>query len=229
MAEVVVEGVCKEYSTAGEPLVVLQGISLRVTAGESLAIVGPSGSGKSTLLHILATLDRPTSGRVQIDGLDPAILSEPELAEFRNRRIGLVFQDHYLLPQCTVLENVLVPVLGQGPVSGDKEQWAKSLLERVGLSDRLDHRPAELSGGQRQRCAIARALVQKPLLILADEPTGNLDRTSARGVSQLLLELQAEQGSMLVVVTHSLELAGLMQKQYELDAGQLSPLSARTL
>ena len=201
---------------------VLGGLDLRVHAGEFLSVVGASGSGKSTLLHLLGTLDRPTCGTVRLDGADPFALPEPQLADFRNRKIGFVFQDHHLLPQCTVLENVLIPTLiNTDGKSSETESWAKSLVERVGLSGRLDHRPAELSGGERQRVAVARALVRKPVLLLADEPTGNLDRRSAQAVGELLLDLHRQEQTMLVVVTHSAELAGLFAKRVEMNDGTL--------
>src|SRR5207253_4264054 len=171
--------------------------------GENAAILGPSGSGKSTLLSILGTLEPPTSGSVFLAGKNPFALDEAELAAFRRESIGFVFQDHHLLPQCTVLENVLVPFLADGSATQDDVQRAADLLGRVGLAERLTHRPAELSGGERQRVAIARALVRGPTLLLADEPTGNLDRTTARSIAELLLELQTEQNTILVVVTHS--------------------------
>jgi lipoprotein-releasing system ATP-binding protein len=184
--------------------------------------MGPSGSGKSTLLYILGTLERPTAGGVALNGQDPFALPEPKLADFRNRHVGFVFQDHHLLPQCTVLENVLVPTL-VGSGDGKAEAWAKELLDRVGLSGRLEHRPAELSGGERQRVAVARALVHRPALLLADEPTGNLDRRTAAGVGQLLLDLQRQERTMLVVVTHSAELARLFPRQLEMGDGTLQP------
>src|SRR5438105_11555574 len=185
----------KEYPTRSGPLTVLRGVNLALQRGEAMAIMGPSGSGKSTLLHILGTLDRPTSGTVKLDGKDPFAQSERALADFRNRHIGFVFQDHYLLPQCSVLENVLVPTLVSKNGQVDHEKWAPQLLERVCLSGRLEHRPAELSGGERQRVAVARALVQRPVLVLADEPTGNLDRRNAQAVGQLLLDLHREQNT----------------------------------
>src|SRR5262245_44686412 len=194
----------KDYPTRSGPLVVLRGVNLELAPGEALAVMGPSGSGKSTLLHILGTLDRPTAGNVHLGERDPFTLSEPELADFRNRHIGFIFQDHYLLPQCSVLENVLLPLAGGGDSA---EPWARELLTRVGLAARLEHRPAELSGGERQRVAVARALIRRPQLLLADEPTGNLDRRTAQAVGELLLELHRQERAMLVVVTHSAELA----------------------
>jgi len=222
MSELLVENITKQFPTRGEPLEVLCGVSLKLGGGENLAIVGPSGSGKSTLLSIIGTLDTPTTGRVVLDGQDPASLDEPLLAAFRNRQIGFVFQDHHLLPQCSVLENVLIPTVAGGPTMFDTIERARRLLDRVGLNDRLDHRPAELSGGERQRVALARALINEPTLLLADEPTGNLDRTTAALVGELLLELQEQM--MLIVVTHSQRLAALMSRQLELDEGKLVTL-----
>jgi lipoprotein-releasing system ATP-binding protein len=183
--------------------------------------MGPSGSGKSTLLYILGTLDRPTAGSVRLDGKDPFALPERPLADFRNRHIGFIFQDHHLLPQCSVLENVLIPTLVAADDRGKVEVWARELLERVGLSQRLDHRPAELSGGERQRVAVARALIHHPMLLLADEPTGNLDRRTARAVGQLLLDLHRQENTILVVVTHSTELARTLPRQMEMAEGTL--------
>jgi lipoprotein-releasing system ATP-binding protein len=211
----------KDYPTRSGPLSVLRGVSLELQRGDALAVMGPSGSGKSTLLHILGTLDRPTAGGVRLDGKDPFALPERDLADFRNRHIGFVFQDHHLLPQCSVLENVLIPTL---VTRDDREQgkaWARQLLERVGLSERLDHLPAELSGGERQRVAVARALVHRPVLLLADEPTGNLDRRTARAVGQLLLDLHREQQTVLVVVTHSQELADGFPRTMRMEDGTL--------
>ena len=221
MAELIVENVVKEFPTRGEPLVVLRGVSLNLQEGQNVAVVGPSGSGKSTLLNIIGTLQAPSSGRVVLDGVEPATLDEPALAAFRSRSIGFVFQDHHLLPQCSVLENVLVPTIAAGPTRPESVQRAGALLERVGLGDRLDHRPAELSGGERQRVSLARALVNQPVLLLADEPTGNLDRTTADRVAELLLELQQQEPMMLIVVTHSQRLARRMARQLELDEGRL--------
>ncbi len=222
-AELIVENIVMEYATPSEPLRVLSGVSFLLRRGQNLAILGPSGSGKSTLLSILGTLEPPTSGRVLLAHENPYQLDETELAEFRRENVGFVFQDHHLLPQCTVLENVLVPFLADGATTPEDQQRATDLLDRVGLSQRLTHRPAELSGGERQRVAIARALVREPTLVLADEPTGNLDRTTALSIAELLLELQAERNAILVVVTHSEALAGMLQRRMELDAGRLVP------
>ncbi|HXG09695.1 MAG TPA: ABC transporter ATP-binding protein [Gemmataceae bacterium] len=219
-----VSDLCKDYPTRSGPLTVLRGVNLELHRGEALAVMGPSGSGKSTLLHILGTLDRPTSGSVRLDGTDPFALPEPELADFRNRHIGFIFQDHHLLPQCSVLENVLVPTLVSKDDRGAAEKWARELLARVGLSDRLDHRPAELSGGERQRVAVARALIRHPVLLLADEPTGNLDRRTARAVGQLLLELHRQEQTILIVVTHSAELAQAFPRRMEMLDGTLQPV-----
>lgn len=214
----------KEFPTRSGPLEVLRGIDLDLARGEAVAVMGPSGSGKSTLLHIVGTLDRPTSGTVRLDDTDPFQLAEPELAAFRNRKIGFVFQDHYLLPQCSVLENVLIPTL-VGPARAEREKRARYLLERVGLSQRLRHRPSELSGGERQRVAVARALINQPVLLLADEPTGNLDRRSAQAVAGLLLELAAQENAILITVTHSLELARSFPRRMQMLDGTLAPLS----
>jgi lipoprotein-releasing system ATP-binding protein len=222
MPELVAESITKSYAIGdGQSLVVLADASLSLERGENVAILGPSGSGKSTLLAILGTLDQPTSGTVRLGDVDPFQLSEPELAAYRSRQIGFVFQDHHLLPQCTVLENVLVPFLANGSAGKSDVDQATQLLERVGLGARLLHRPAQLSGGERQRVAIARALVRHPALLLADEPTGNLDGTTAQEIAQLLLDLQAEQNSMLVVVTHSTELAERMQRRMRITEGVL--------
>jgi lipoprotein-releasing system ATP-binding protein len=221
MPELIVRDVTRSFPTRAEPLSVLAGCSLELKSGQNMAIVGPSGSGKSTLLYIVGTLDRPTSGTITLDGQDPFALDEPGLARFRNARIGFVFQDHYLLPQCTVLENALMPALASGGVSPVLAARAKELLSRVGLAARLDHRPSEISGGERQRVALARALLLRPTLVLADEPTGNLDRTTAAAMSDLLLSLQSEEQTMLIVVTHSQDLATRCQRQFELDNGRL--------
>jgi lipoprotein-releasing system ATP-binding protein len=216
-----VQHLCKDYPTRSGPLPVLRDLNLKLEKGDALAVMGPSGSGKSTLLHILGTLDPPSSGTVQLNGKDPFALSEPELADFRNRSIGFVFQDHHLLPQCSVLENVLIPTLVSNDNGPEMESWARTLLERVGLSKRLDHRPSELSGGERQRVALARALIHRPSLLLADEPTGNLDRKSGQAVGQLLLDLHQQEQTILVVVTHSPELAKMFAKKKEMIDGRL--------
>jgi lipoprotein-releasing system ATP-binding protein len=217
----VVRDLTKDYPTRSGTLHVLRGIDLDLAPGEALAIMGPSGSGKSTLLYILGTLDTPTAGSVQLDGMDPFQLGERELAEFRNRSLGFIFQDHHLLPQCTVLENVLIPTLVGHERADAVKARALQLLDRVGLAQRLEHRPAELSGGERQRVAVARALIHEPKLLLADEPTGNLDRSSARGVGELLLELANEERAMLVAVTHSAELAKTFPQLRQMDDGKL--------
>jgi lipoprotein-releasing system ATP-binding protein len=214
--------VCKDFPTRGGPLAVLRDVDLDLRPGDALAVTGPSGSGKSTLLYILGTLERPTSGSVRLAGKDPFALPERDLADFRNCHVGFVFQDHHLLPQCSVLENVLVPTLAGGD-GKDREAWALQLLDRVGLSGRLEHRPAELSGGERQRVAVARALIHKPVLLLADEPTGNLDRHSARAVGELLLELHRQEKTILIAVTHSAELARMFPRRMEMLDGGLHP------
>jgi len=201
---------------------VLRGIDLEVKKGGKLAIVGPSGCGKSTLLNIMGALDRPTSGTVRLDGRDMSALSESELASVRNERIGFVFQFHHLLPQCSVLENVLVPTLvSRGGDRRGKLDRAVRLLDRVGLSHRLSHLPGRLSGGERQRVAVARALVNSPALLLADEPTGSLDRSVSDALAGLLLELNREEGTALVVVTHSARVAEAMGASMELVDGRL--------
>ena len=215
----------KEYPTPRGPLSVLSGISLRLKRGDAVAIMGPSGSGKSTLLYILGALESPTSGTLTLDGQNPFQLVERDLAAFRNQSIGFVFQDHCLLPQCSVLENVLIPTLVTNDHAGYPDR-ARVLLEHVGLSDRLDHRPSELSGGEKQRVALARALIRKPLLLLCDEPTGNLDQTSAAVVASLLLDLYQRQETILVVVTHSAELAARFPIRYELRHANLHPAAA---
>jgi lipoprotein-releasing system ATP-binding protein len=220
-----VQQLCKDYPTRSGALSVLRSINLELARGDALAVMGPSGSGKSTLLHILGTLDRPTAGKVTLDGQDPFALPEPQLADFRNRRIGFVFQDHHLLPQCSVLENVLLPTLVGPGAAGESEKWARELLERVGLSNRIEHRPAELSGGERQRVAVARALVRRPVLLLADEPTGNLDRRTAQAVGHTLLDLYQQERTILLVVTHSGELARLFPHKMEMLDGTLQPLA----
>jgi lipoprotein-releasing system ATP-binding protein len=226
MPALVAQTLAKSYPAAsGNELHVLVDATLSLERGESCAIVGPSGSGKSTLLAILGTLEPPTSGSLTLAGVAPFELGEPELAAFRSRHVGFVFQDHHLLPQCTVLENVLVPLLSDGNASASDVERAAQLIDRVGLAARANHRPAELSGGERQRAAIARALIRKPALLLADEPTGNLDRSTAAAIIELLLDVQREYDAVLISVTHSPALADAMQRQFELDAGRLVPAS----
>ncbi len=215
----------KEYTTPRGPLRILSGISLSLARGSAASIMGPSGSGKSTLLHILGALEPPSAGSVLLEGQNPFEMEEQELATFRNRQIGFVFQDHCLLPQCTVLENVLIPTLvPQTPkIDGGWEDRARTLLTQIGLADRTDHRPAQLSGGERQRVALARALIHEPLLLLCDEPTGNLDGDSARTVADLLFDLHRQQQNILIVVTHNAELGKRFAERFQLRGGELSP------
>jgi len=221
MSDLVVRQVTKTFETAAGSLPVLTGADLEMNRGEALAITGPSGSGKSTLLYIIGTLDVPTSGEISILGTNPAPLKEKALARFRNREIGFIFQDHHLLPQCSVLENVLLPILAGGGIGETEEKRAQDLLKRVGLAERLTHRPGQLSGGERQRVAVCRALINEPSLLLADEPTGNLDRHTAASIGTLLLELCKEHQTMLMTVTHSVELAERFPRWCELVDGKL--------
>lgn len=219
-----VNRISKSYPTPRGPLTVLSEVSFSLAPGDAAAIMGPSGSGKSSLLYILGGLEPPSAGTVMLDGRNPFELDPDALAAFRNRSIGFVFQDHCLLPQCTVLENVLVPTL-VAPTPGDADR-ARALLDQVGLSDRLDHRPAELSGGERQRVAVARALIRQPQLLLCDEPTGNLDRASATAVASLLFDLYRRENAILVVVTHSAQLASLLPIRFELIDRRLAQATA---
>jgi lipoprotein-releasing system ATP-binding protein len=229
MAETLLQlsGVSKDFSptAGGPPLKILSNVDLTVAPGESLAIIGPSGSGKSTLLNLIGSLDRPTAGRVLLGGQDLTSLNDRDLAKVRNRRLGFIFQGHHLLPQCTVLENVLVPTLADGNEGEDAEEnalrRAKDLLKRVGLGERLNHKPAQLSGGERQRTAVVRALINQPQLLLADEPTGALDQTSAANLAELLVELNREEKVALIVVTHSPALAARMSRTLEIRNGRL--------
>jgi lipoprotein-releasing system ATP-binding protein len=213
--------VSKEYPTPRGRLGILSEVSLSLSRGDAASIMGPSGSGKSTMLYIVGALEPPTSGRVMLDGEDPSQLRESDLAAFRNRRIGFIFQDHCLLPQCSVLENVLMPTLVGDIDSDEAGKRARDLLDQVGLAARLEHRPAELSGGEKQRVALARALIMKPLLLVCDEPTGNLDHKSAEVVAGLLLDLHRQQETILIVVTHSAELAARFPIQFELHEQKL--------
>ena len=222
-----VSNLSKVYPAPSGQLSVLSNVSIAMQRGESASIMGPSGSGKSTLLYILGALESPTSGQVFLDGDDPFTLEPRALAEFRNRAIGFVFQDHLLLPQCNVLENVLLPTLVGNPLP-DGHARARDLLDRVGLSERLNYRPAELSGGEKQRVALARALIRHPPLVLCDEPTGNLDRESADTVASLLLTLHREQQTVLVVVTHNQTIAARFTQKLELRGQQLLPRRSAT-
>ena len=222
--------VARDYTGpgGGTPVSVLSGINLDVAVGESLAIMGPSGCGKSTLLNLLGTLDRPSRGTITLEGRNLTQLKEVELAQVRNRSIGFVFQSHHLLPQCTVLENVLIPTLGATSevLRDGAPDRARRLLDRVGLGHRLRHRPGELSGGERQRVAVVRAMINQPVLLLADEPTGALDRAAAEMLGDLLAKLNTEDHITLVVVTHSMELAQRMHRILELRDGKLVPHDA---
>ncbi len=216
-----VQALTRTFSGVAGPLEILTGVDLEMAPGDAVAITGPSGSGKSTLLYIIGLLDQPTSGSVMIGGEDPFSYAVAEQARFRNRSIGFVFQDHHLLPQCTVLENVLIPTLAGSGADDAANEHAQALLKRVGLQDRITHRPAQLSGGERQRVAVCRALINRPALLLADEPTGNLDQKSAEAIGTLLLEVAAEQQTMLICVTHSTALAARFPRHYELKSGRL--------
>ena len=215
-----VSHVNKEYPAPHGSLTVLSDVTFSLTPGEAAAITGPSGSGKSSLLYMLGALEPPTSGEITLGGRNPFTLPASALADFRNAEIGFVFQDHCLLPQCTVLENVLVPTLVAKQGDGASE-LARTLLDQVGLSGRLDHRPTELSGGEKQRVAIARALIRRPKLVLCDEPTGNLDQKSAVKVASLLLDLHRRQQNILIVVTHSERLAAEFPVRFEIDNGSV--------
>ena len=215
--------ITKDYPGADGPVRVLDGVTLSLPPGGRLAVMGPSGSGKSTLLSILGALEEPTSGTVRLDGAEPGFMTADERASFRNRRIGFVFQEHHLLAGCTAVDNVVLPALATGSVSRDIEVRARRLLQRVGLGDRLGSFPAELSGGERQRVAVARALVLSPRLVLADEPTGQLDAHAAAMVTELLVELAAESGGMLVVVTHAEAVAARVGTVRHLVEGRLVP------
>jgi lipoprotein-releasing system ATP-binding protein len=215
-----VENLSKEYPTPAGPLRIVSDVSLSLPAGAAVSIMGPSGSGKSTLLYMLGALEPPSSGSVTLRGQNPFLLSAKKLAAFRNQQIGFVFQDHCLLPQCSVIENVLTPTM-VATTNGEPSRRATELLKQVGLAERLDHRPAQLSGGEKQRVALARALIMKPKLLLCDEPTGNLDQKSAQVVANLLLDVHRESGTILIVVTHSTELAARFPLRFELKNQRL--------
>ena len=220
MPDFLARDVVKEFKTPTVPLRILDGVSVKLDRGQNLAVIGPSGSGKSTFLHIAGTLDSATSGSVSLLGTNLGALNEDAMANFRNDNIGFVFQEHHLLPQLTALENVLIPVVATGETNNDSIERAKALLDQVGLADRMTHRPAALSGGERQRVAVARALVRSPAMLLADEPTGSLDQANAELIGQLLLDLQIQDNTILICVTHSSSLAELFQKQVSLEAGK---------
>jgi len=216
-----VENVSKEYSTPAGPLRIVSDVSLSLPRGSAVSIMGPSGSGKSTLLYLVGALEPPSSGTITLNGENPFALNPKQLAAFRNQQIGFIFQDHCLLPQCSVIENVLTPTLVATP-NGDAPGRAAELLEHVGLGERLDHRPAQLSGGEKQRVALARALIMKPKLLLCDEPTGNLDQKSAQVVADLLLDTHRKSQTILIVVTHSAELAARFPQRFELKNQHLA-------
>jgi len=219
------KNITKTYQSpsGSEIRVVLDNLSMEVEAGDAIAILGPSGSGKSTLLNIIGSLDKPSGGEVILNGENLSALSDKKLAEVRNKKMGFIFQLHHLLPQCTVLENVLIPTLvGSNPDEKNTlEERAKYLLEKVKLEDHYDHRPAQLSGGEQQRVAVVRAMIYNPPLLLADEPTGSLDQNSADNLANILMQLNKDEKVTLIVVTHSEKLAGNMQKIYNLNNGKL--------
>ena len=217
-----VDHISKEYPTPAGPLKIVSDVSLELPTGSAVSIMGPSGSGKSTLLYILGALETPTSGTVTLDDQNPFLLDAKKLAAFRNQRIGFVFQDHCLLPQCSVIENVLTPTLVSSP-NGSVTERARELLTQVGLQERLGHRPAQLSGGEKQRVALARALIMKPRLLLCDEPTGNLDQRSADVVAGMLLDIHRQANTILIVVTHSADLAARFPQRFELRNQHLEP------
>lgn len=224
-ADLQIFGVTKTFRTEAGELNILSGVDLTLHTGDAVAIVGPSGSGKSTLLYIIGLLDTPSSGTIVIRGEEPLQFSPARQAQYRSSKIGFVFQDHHLLPQCTVLENVLLPAMAAGGVSDAPHSRARALLERVGLKERMNHAPSQLSGGERQRVAVCRALINKPGLLLADEPTGNLDRRTAENIGSLLLEMAQEEQTMLICVTHSQDLAARMPRCCELVDGKLVDIS----
>ena len=217
-----VTNLSKDYPTPQGALAILSNISLKLSRGDAVSIMGPSGSGKSTLLYMIGALEPPSSGTVTLKGQNPFLLNAKQLATFRNQQIGFVFQDHCLLPQCSVIENVLTPTM-VATANGDSGRRASELLKQVGLSERIDHRPAQLSGGEKQRVALARALIMKPQLLLCDEPTGNLDQKSAEVVADMLLDIHRQADTILIVVTHSNELAARFPQRFELKNRQLEP------
>ncbi|MCA9133973.1 MAG: ABC transporter ATP-binding protein [Planctomycetales bacterium] len=221
MTKLSVTHLSKEFTSAAETLHVLQDVDLEMSGGQDLSIVGPSGCGKSTLLYILGTLDQPTSGQVLLEDVDPFGLPPQQLAHFRNRSIGFIFQDHHLLPQLSVAENVLLPALAEGAAKEEQVERALQLIQEVGLAERQHHLPSQLSGGERQRVAVARALLNRPQLLLADEPTGNLDLANTERIAELLFDLSRREGAMLIVVTHSQWLAAQASRQLHLQERRL--------
>jgi lipoprotein-releasing system ATP-binding protein len=217
-----VENVSKEYSTPTGPLRIVSEVSLSLPRGSAVSIMGPSGSGKSTLLYLIGALEPPSSGKIKLNGQDPFLLNPKQLAAFRNQQIGFVFQDHCLLPQCSVIENVLTPTL-VASANGAVDERARDLLNQVGLAARIAHLPSQLSGGEKQRVALARALIMKPRLLLCDEPTGNLDLRSAEVVADMLLDIHAQANTILIVVTHSADLAARFPQRFELRNQHLEP------
>lgn len=217
-----VEHISKDYPTPAGPLSIVSDVSLELPEGSAVSIMGPSGSGKSTLLYMLGALEPPTSGTITLDDQNPFILDAKKLAAFRNQRIGFVFQDHCLLPQCSVIENVLTPTL-VASTNGAVDERARKLLDQVGLAERITHLPSQLSGGEKQRVALARALIMKPRLLLCDEPTGNLDQKSAEVVADMLLDIHREANTILIVVTHSADLAARFPQRFELKNQHLEP------
>lgn len=226
MTQLSVKKLSKQFTSEAETLRVLHEVDLEMSAGQNVSIVGPSGCGKSTLLYILGTLDQPSSGKITLDAVDPFTLGASELAQFRSRSIGFVFQDHHLLPQLSVSENVLLPALAAGSPTKEQIERASELIDSVGLSQRRTHLPGQLSGGERQRVAVARALLNRPQLLLADEPTGNLDEDNSRRIAELLFDLPNREGAMLVVVTHSPWLAAQAQRQLRIENHRLEEVGA---
>ena len=220
MNSISVKSLTKQFPTPTGSLQILDGIDVVIQPENNLAVIGPSGSGKSTFLHIVGTLDHPSGGEISILGQDPSVLNEHQLAEFRNQNIGFVFQDHHLLPQLTARENVVIPAIAQGKANRSHQDRAAELLTSVGLKDRMDHRPNQLSGGERQRVAVARALMNEPKIILADEPTGSLDQVNAEAIGELLLELQKQHALTLVCVTHNDDLAKRFDQTFRLEQGK---------
>ncbi len=220
MPDFVASKIVKQYPTPGQPLTILDGVDLELDRGDQIAILGESGSGKSTFLHIAGTLDQPTSGTVSLFDRTLSTIPEKKLAAFRSEHIGFIFQQHHLLPQLSALENVLVPTLAVGSSTPEQLERAKSLLESVGLADRMDHRPALLSGGECQRVAVARALINQPGLILADEPTGSLDEENSALIGRLLLEIETDNPAILICVTHSQSLAAMFGRTVQLKHGK---------